>query len=132
MQSVVKNDYNFSAIHYRQQSIVNRGSEPLAWQASAIHTDVIEVQERFFLQLLMAFIIVGDPEQCLELCQAFFFREGHNMSGYSRLFKANLHRIKGLAILNIVAMMASFWTEVERKSELKKVKQATDKALRYF
>ena len=105
--------------------------EPLSWQNSAIHTDVIEVQERFFLQLLMAFIIVGDPEQCLELCHTFFFRDGRNMKGYSRLFKANLHRIKGLAILNI-AMMTCPPTEAERKSELSRVKKATEKALSYF
>lgn len=50
------------------------------------------------------------------------------MKGYSRLFKANLHRIKGLAILN-TAMMTCLLTDPEKKKELSRVKKATEKAL---
>ena len=45
--------------------------------------------------------MVGDSEQCLDVCKRHFFKEGAKLKSFGGLFRANLRRIKNLAVLNL-------------------------------
>ena len=68
-------------------------------RAAGAKSETIQVQERFFLKLLMALVIFGDEEQCLTLCKKYFFKDDGSLNEFSVLFQANVRRIRGLAMI---------------------------------
>ena len=61
------------------QSFTNSG--PL------VNAECLQPQESFFLHLLMAYIVLGDPEQCYETCTKYFLKDKISLKDSNKFFK---------------------------------------------
>ena len=69
------------------------------FQVSAITDEGVTTQERFCLLIFIVLLIVGDFGQVIALCDQYFGQDSQVFQKHSLLFKANLNRLKALALI---------------------------------